>query len=76
MSECICLSRCPFFNDKMKNMPHAADVMREHYCLAEWRTCARHRVFDALGVAAVPDDLFPNMNEDADAILTGHRIRL
>jgi len=75
VSECECLSECPFFNNKMKNMPRVADVMMDYYCLRQWQSCARHRVFEKLGVDAVPDDLFPNMSEDAEEILSGHRVR-
>ncbi|HPB86214.1 MAG TPA: hypothetical protein PKZ34_02380 [Thermotogota bacterium] len=67
--KCECLTGCPFFNDKMKNMPQMANTMKSKYCEADFNSCARHRVFVKLGKAAVPADLFPHQQEEADRIL-------
>ncbi len=69
MPDCVCLPECPFFHDKLANMPAMADIMKKRYCQGDWATCARHRVFEVLGQEAVPDDLFPNQMEDAEKIL-------
>ena len=69
MSECECLAKCPFFNDKMANMPSMASLLKQKYCMDEWRACARHRVFVELGREAVPVDLFPNQEDQATAVL-------
>jgi hypothetical protein len=61
---CPKLSGCPFFHDKMANMPSAADVLKGKYCLNDYQQCARHQVSGA-GVT-VPGDLFPNH---------GHRVK-
>jgi len=55
---CAKLSGCPFFHDKMANMPSAADALKNTFCLGDFRPCARFQVSSA-GVA-VPPDLFPN----------------
>lgn len=69
MADCECLSRCPFFLDRMANMPALADMMKESYCQGDFLSCARYQVFKALGPAQVPADLFPNMMEEAQALL-------
>jgi hypothetical protein len=70
MADCECLAKCPFFNDKMANMPSMADIMKHRYCHDDWDTCARYRVFKALGREHVPSDLFPNQVADVDRVLT------
>ncbi len=69
MADCECLAKCPFFNDKMANMPSMAEMMKNRYCRDEYHTCARYRVFKALGREAVPLDLFPNQPENAEVLL-------
>nr|WP_320133856.1 hypothetical protein [uncultured Holophaga sp.] len=71
MSECECLPRCPFFNDRMASMPAMAHLMKKNYCQGDFLTCARHQVLLAKGSEAVPPDLFPNMSERAHKIISG-----
>ncbi len=70
MTDCECLEKCPFFHDKMENMPSMAGMLKQRYCQGEWGLCARHRVFCALGRSAVPTDLFPNQVERVDEIIS------
>lgn len=67
--ECECLEACPFFNDRMKNMPSFSSVLKQQFCRGDCEACARHRVFKRYGREAVPPDLFPDEHERADAIL-------
>ncbi len=69
MAECVCLSKCLFFNDKMSAMPTTAERMKKRYCLGESAGCARYIVFSALGREKVPTDLFPHNVERAQALL-------
>jgi hypothetical protein len=69
MADCECLAKCPFFNDKMANMPSMAEMMKNRYCRDDFTSCARYRVFKALGREAVPSDLFPNQPENAEQLL-------
>ncbi|WP_319475677.1 hypothetical protein [Marispirochaeta aestuarii] len=71
MAECECLPRCPFFNDKMQNMPSLASMMKKRYCLGDSSECARHIVFLALGSEKVPSDLFPSQVDRARQIVSG-----
>ena len=70
MGDCECLAKCPFFNDKMANMPSMAVMMKKRYCHEDFESCARHRVFVALGRDAVPSDLFPNQDSAATEIVS------
>ncbi len=70
MADCECLPGCPFFNDKMGDMPSTANLMKKTYCQGNWSTCARHIVFEKLGRDAVPNTLYPNMKDKAMEILT------
>jgi hypothetical protein len=69
MADCECLSKCPFFNDKMANMPSMAKIMKNRYCKGDYGTCARYQVFKALGREAVPADLFPNQPDKVEQLL-------
>ena len=69
MTECECLGTCPFFNDKMQNMPAMADMYKKKYCKGDFGNCARYMVFKTLGKPSVPADLFPNQKEKAIAIV-------
>lgn len=69
MADCECLAGCPFFFDKMENMPSMADIYKRNYCQGDSANCARHRVFERLGKGGVPSDLYPNDSLRADEIL-------
>jgi hypothetical protein len=69
MVECECLPACPFFNEKMADMPVTANRMKKRFCLTDNSECARHMVFAALGRDSVPIDLFPHNAERARQIM-------
>jgi hypothetical protein len=60
MSDCECMSSCPFFNDLMASMPVTTKVYKQKYCRGNNSKCARYIIFRALGKVKVPEDLFPN----------------
>lgn len=67
--DCECLPDCPFFNDRMKNMPTMAEVLKQRFCHDDWESCARCMIFTSLGRVAVPADLFPDETARAHEIL-------
>lgn len=69
MADCDCLPGCPFFHDRMKDMPSLSRLWKKEYCQGDFVRCARHMVKEALGSQAVPDNLFPNMIEKAREII-------
>lgn len=70
MADCECLPKCPFFHDRMSNMPSMADIYKTRYCLGDNFHCARYKIFQSLGREYVPEDLFPNELERALEMLT------
>jgi hypothetical protein len=66
---CECLEKCPFFNDKMADMPSMSDLLKDRYCRGEWRSCARYRVFEVVGRESVPPDLYPAQADKVDGII-------
>lgn len=70
MPECECLSKCPFFNDKMEGTPAMAKMIKEKYCLGDNNDCARYMVFRTLGREKVPSDLYPVQNDRAKQIIS------
>ncbi len=69
MADCALIETCIFFNDKMADMPAMADMYKNRYCRIDNSSCARYRVFEALGRDKVPTDLYPNDAERATAVI-------
>ena len=69
MADCEFLTKCPFFNDQLKNMPAASDMMKKIYCRWNFAKCARYRVAIVLDRKKVSSDLFPGDSRRADEIL-------
>jgi hypothetical protein len=66
---CEFLPKCPFFDDKMADMPAIATMMKKKYCLEDPNSCARYMVRMASPPKPVPADLFPMDVERARSIL-------
>lgn len=64
MADCPNLAGCP-----MPLEEGVGAVYKKHYCTQEFRSCARYRVKQAKGGAAVPRWLKPNMDEEARKII-------
>jgi hypothetical protein len=69
MASCKFIETCIFFNDKMAEMPSIANLYKRRFCEAGDPSCARHRVVEALGRENVPQNLYPNDAERADALI-------
>jgi len=69
MAECVCLPKCPFFFDKMSNMPAMADMYKTKYCPTDNSDCARYAIFRKMGSGSVPADMYPNDRERAQEFL-------
>jgi len=65
MAACEFISRCPFFNDRMKDMPAMSEIYKKNYCQGDHSNCARYQVREKLGTDKVPPDLFPNQHDRA-----------
>ncbi|WP_428565867.1 MAG: hypothetical protein ACP59X_05410 [Solidesulfovibrio sp. DCME] len=73
MADCECLAGCMFFNDKMQNMPAAANSLKKRLCRGDNALCARHMVVVALGRQHVPSDLTPNQLDRAKSLIADRR---
>ncbi|MDO9391566.1 MAG: hypothetical protein Q7U71_07330 [bacterium] len=71
MPDCECLAACPFFNDKMADMPSMAGIFKNKYCKGDFQSCARYMVFKKLGEGHTPEDLFPNQLSRAQDLIMG-----
>ena len=69
MSDCEVLSSCPFFREKMEDMPEHVELFKTLYCRGNKQVCARYIVLKDLGREQVPSSLFPNHVEEANHIL-------
>ncbi len=69
MAECDLLKTCPFFNDKMANMPSTAELLKKKFCRGDFKNCARYMIAKTLGREKIPPDLFPNDIDKAKKIL-------
>ena len=73
MSECESRGTCPFFNDKMANMPAMKDLYKNRYCRGDFNSCARYMVSKSKGKGQVPIDLFPH-NRGRAAMLMNNSV--
>ena len=69
MADCVCLSGCLFFNDRMAEIPVTAELLKKRFCRDRFDLCARYRVFAKLGRERVPTDLYPSQQERVEGIL-------
>ncbi|MBN2755314.1 MAG: hypothetical protein JXR81_10715 [Candidatus Goldbacteria bacterium] len=69
MADCECLEKCPFFNDKMVNLPATAEIYKKKFCRGDFEGCARYIIFKKLGKEKVPADLLPNQADRAQVII-------
>lgn len=60
MAECDFLLTCRFFNEAMEDKAAVGEILRKRYCLGDNIECARLKVREKLGPAAVPATLWPN----------------
>ena len=66
---CPMTDACPFFEKEVPGNSRAVDILRRRYCMPGGAGCARKLVRDTLGKELVPDDMFPNDDLWAQAIL-------
>jgi hypothetical protein len=62
LAECEFMPGCPFFNDRIDDMPATASLIKTQYCSgsrASNRRCARFVVASRVGRKYCPEDLFP-----------------
>jgi hypothetical protein len=69
MAECSLLKGCLFFNDKMPDTSGLGSMFKGRYCLGDNSKCARHMIVKSLGREKVPTNLYPNMLDQAQAIM-------
>jgi hypothetical protein len=73
MADCELLKGCLFFNDKMPMESGLGAMYKKKYCQGDNTDCARFMVAKALGREKVPLTLFPNMADEARAMIKGSR---
>jgi hypothetical protein len=69
MADCPNLQKCPFFNDKLANMPTVSGYLKKQFCRDIYNSCARYLVAQSIGSTIVPADLFPTEKQRAQEII-------
>ena len=67
MKQCAKLAQCPFFHERLPNMPSMVEAIKRKYCTGDSSGCARLQV--SLAGKTVPPDLFPNHAHRIAALL-------
>lgn len=70
MTDCEHLKGCMFFNDMMPVDSGMGAIYKQNYCLGDNSNCARYKVAKKLGSDKVPVDLYPNMIDEANQIIS------
>ena len=73
MCTCPVLDNCPFFKDKLNNMPPNAEVYKVNYCINDSFKCARLLTARILGVNSVPSNLLPSEMNRAEKIINNQK---
>lgn len=60
---------CPLFNLDIPAGGEFGKHIWKRYCLEDNTHCARLRIAETVGPEHVPEDLYPNMQDRADAII-------
>lgn len=68
MASCELFNNCPF-SDERRSANGCGIICRTKYCRGDNADCARYMVFKALGAAAIPIDLYPDMHKRARQII-------
>jgi len=69
MAKCKFFNHCPFFRDKIPGSSTLGKMYMEQYCRSNYRMCARYKIATMLGKEKVPPALYPNMFDQAEALL-------
>ncbi len=69
MGECEFMEKCPFYNDKLGNVPEKVEELKVHYCRNNNLHCARYMVVNALGKDRMPVELYPHEKERAYTLI-------
>ena len=70
MADCKLLEGCLFFNDKMPAESGLGAIYKKKYCQGDNSNCARYMVASKLGREKVPTNLYPNMVDKANALIS------
>jgi len=71
--ECEFHNSCPFFNDRMDQMPSTAGVYKKIYCHGNNDNCARYMIAKSLGRNKIPPTVYPNNRDMARKMISGQR---
>ena len=66
---CELLDCCQFFNDNMKEMPKAAEFVKEKLCSGDFEVCNRFKIYKEFGAKNIPPDLDPDDTELVKKVL-------
>ncbi|MGE4548095.1 MAG: hypothetical protein AB7C89_00930 [Intestinibacillus sp.] len=68
--DCVNLPGCPFYHDKMPMDKGMGAIYKKKYCQGNQLQCARYIVRMEAGPEYVPSNLYPNMVDVAQKILS------
>ena len=73
MALCEKLEKCPFYQGKMDINKGIGKMYRQRYCEKDKTQCARYIVSTQLGAEFVTNNLYPNMTDVANKLLSEHK---
>lgn len=73
MAACEKLAKCPFYQGKMSMDSGLGSMYKKKYCEGDKTSCARYMVATKLGPEFVDLNLYPNMTDQAKALLAKHK---
>ncbi|RMH73864.1 MAG: hypothetical protein D6675_01560 [Gemmatimonadetes bacterium] len=73
MADCKYIEACPFFNEKLPNMPAMTKLIKKQYCHGNFTECARLIAYEATGIEVLPNTMYPNDSKAAQAFIQEHQ---
>lgn len=69
MAECKYVPQCPFYHNRMEEIPGTGERIRDQYCRNQPEDCARYKLYELVDHRSVPYNLFPHQRSRVPAIL-------
>lgn len=61
---CDLTEACQFFKDNMKDLPKAAEYIKNKLCFGDYESCSRFRMYREYGGENIPPYLNPDDTEE------------
>lgn len=73
MATCEKLAKCPFYQGDMDINSGLGSIYKQKYCEGDKTNCARYMIATKLGPEYVTKNIYPNMRDLANKMISEHK---